>query len=284
MLCGGLGPGAIRDGPGLPWNKSTQQAVRAAIRHTLVMVRCFLAGLVLAFALTIGSAVTFASGKGGRVDNVAATRAYLVAWHRLGLGTQLDQQTGEAAVQSLVARIKSECSGVLANAPESRAREDIRDEIVEDVPLTLERPGRDATLAFAQTVQRLRWSNRKLTYYVSHSAREEAAREKIALPNPCADAKAFAADGLKSAPTKTEKFLASCGAANSITTIEFGRGETGDQEERIWRLLKPYERPDEKALITHGPSKVERERTVSGLEKDIGRPVLEIAHALGLPE
>ena len=61
--------------------------------------------------------------------------------------------------------------------PESRARDDIRAEIVEEVPLTLERPARDATLAFAATVQRLRWSNRQLTYYVSHSAREEAAKE-----------------------------------------------------------------------------------------------------------
>jgi hypothetical protein len=173
---------------------------------------------------------------------------------------------------------------VLANAPESRAREDIRDEIVEDVPLTLERPARDATLAFARAVQRLRWSNRKLTYYVSHSAKEEAAKENIALPDVCADAKAFAANGFRSAPTTTEKFLASCGAANSITTIEFGRGETGGLEERIWRLLKRYERLDEKALIPRKPSKLERERAVSGLEKDIGTPVVEIAHALGLPE
>lgn len=248
------------------------------------MVRRLLAGLVFVLVLTVGTAVTFATGKGGRVDNVAATRTYLVAWHRLGLAGQHDQQAGEAAVQSLVARIKNECSGVLANAPESRAREDIRDEIVEDVPLTLERPARDATLTFARAVQRLRWGNRKLTYYVSHSAREEAAKEKIALPNLCADAKAFAADGFRSTPTTTKKFLASCGAANSITTIEFGRGETGDLEERVWRLLKPYERPDEKALIPHKPSKLELERAVSELGKDIGTPVVEIAHALGLPE
>jgi hypothetical protein len=173
---------------------------------------------------------------------------------------------------------------VLAKAPGNHARDGIRAEIVEDVPLTLERPARNATLAFAMTVQRLRWSNRKLTYYVSHSAREEAAKEKVALPDICADAKALAADGFKAAPITTEKFLASSGAANSITTIEMRHGETGDLEERIWRLLKPYERTDEKALIPRKPTKLELERAVSVLEKDIGTPVVEIAHTLGLPE
>ncbi|MGN6371537.1 MAG: hypothetical protein ACTHM1_00880 [Solirubrobacteraceae bacterium] len=248
------------------------------------MVKLLLATLVFVLALMVGSIVTFASSDGGRVDNVAATRAYLVAWHRIGLDGRRDQRAGEAKVQSLVAGVKKECSGVLANAPESRAREDIRDEILEDVALTQERPARDATLAFARAVQRLHWSNHKLTYYVSHSAREEAAKEEVALPDICADAKTFAADGFKTAPTTTEKFLANCGAANSITAIEFHAGETGDLEERIWRLLKPYERRDEKALLPHRLSKHEREQAESILKKDFGTPVFEIAHALGLPE
>lgn len=252
------------------------------------MWRLLLAGLVVVLALVAGSLPTFAkSNNGGKVDNLAATRVYLLARHRLlvALGGQNDQQAGKAAVKALVARVKSECSGVLAEAPENGARDDIRNEITEDVPLALERPARNATLAFAMTVQRLRWSNRKLTYYVSHSAREEAAKEKVALPDICADAKALAADGFKAAPTTTEKFLASCNAANSITTIDFRPGgETGGLEERIWRLLKPYERPDEKALIPQKPTKLEVERGLLALGEEIGTPVVEIAHALGLPE
>jgi hypothetical protein len=249
-----------------------------------VMLKFLLAVLVIVLALSVGSLPAFANINGGKVGNVAATKAYLFARHRLMLAGRHDQQAGEAAVQSLVARVKNECSGVLAGAPENSAREDLRAEIVEDEALTLERPARKATLAFAMTVQRLRWSNRKLTYYASHAAREEAAKEKVALPDICADAKALAADGFKTAPTVTEKFLASCNAANSITTIESRPGETEGLEERIWRLLKPYERPDEKALIPHKPTKLELEQGVSVLEKDIGTPVVEIAHALGLPE
>jgi hypothetical protein len=248
------------------------------------MGRLPLAVLVLVLALAGGAVATFAKSNGGKVNNVAATRTYLVAWHRLMLVGKHDQQAGVQAVRSLVARVKSECSGVLAQAPESRARDDIRDEVLEDVALTQERPARNVTLAFAMTVQRLRWSNRKLTYYVSHSAREEAAKEQIVLPDICADANAFAANGFKAAPTTTEKFLASCGAANSITTIDFRPGETEGLEERIWRLLKPYERPDEKALIPHKPTKLELKRTASVIQEEFGNPVVEIAHALGLPE
>jgi hypothetical protein len=248
------------------------------------MGRLPLAVLVLVPAFTGGAVAAFASSSGGKVDNAAATRAYLLARHRLMLDGQHDQQTGEAAVQSLVAKVKNECPGVLADAPENHARDDIRDEVVEDVALTQERPAQNATLAFAATVQRLRWSNRKLTYYVSHSAREEAAKEEIALPDICADAKALVSDGFKAAPTTTEKFLASCDAANSITTIDFRPGETEGLEERIWRLLKPYERSDEKALIPHKPTKPEVERGASVVQEDFGNPVVEIAHALGLPE
>jgi len=248
------------------------------------MGRLPLAVLVLVLSLTGGAVATFAKSNGGKVDNVAATRAYLLARHRLVLAGQHDQQAGVQAVRSLVASVKAECPRVLAGAPENRARGDVRDEIVEDVALTVERPARNATLAFAMAVQRLRWSNRKLTYYASHSAREEAAKEQVALPNICADAKALAVDGFKAAPTSTEKFLASCGAANSITTIDFRPGETEGLEERIWRLLKPYERPSEKALIPHEPTKPELERGASVIQEDFGNPVVEIAHALGLPE
>jgi hypothetical protein len=250
-----------------------------------VMVRLLLVVLVLMLAIAERPLSTFAESSGRQVDNVAATRAYLLARHKFMFGGQHEESVGEAAVQGLVARVKNECPGVLAEAPESRARDDIRDEISEDVPLTLERPARNATLAFAMTVQRLRWSNPKLTYYVTHAAREEAAKEEIALPGICADAKTFAANGFTTTPTTTQEFLASCSAANSITTIEFrSGGETGGLEERIWRLLKPYERPDEKALIPHKPTKQELEQDLSALGKDIGTPVVEIAHALGLPE
>lgn len=248
------------------------------------MLRLALTALVLVLALAVGSPPVFAKSPGGKVNDVAATRAYLLAWNRLGLAGRYEQQAGETAVRSLVANAESECSGVLAEAPESRARDDIRDEILEDVALTVERPARNATLIFTTVVQRLRWSNRKLTYYVSHSAREEAAKEKIVLPDICTDAKAFAADGFKAAPMTTEKFLTSCSAANSITTIEFRPGETGGLQEKILRLLKPYERPNEKALIPRKPTKLQLKRLASSFEKEFGTPVVEIAHALGLPE
>jgi hypothetical protein len=248
------------------------------------MVRLLLTVFVAILALAIGSIPVFAKSSGGRVDNLAATRAYLLARHTLALAGLHDFQAGETAVQTLVAKVKNECSGVLGEAPQSRARDDLRAEITDDVSLTLARPAQKATLAFWAAVQRLRWSNHQLMYYVGHSAREEAAKENVALPDICADAKALAAAGFQAAPATTERFLASSDAANSITTIEFGNGEGGGLEERIFRLLKPYERPDEKALIPHKASRRELEQAVPAFEKEYGTPILEIAHALGLPE
>jgi hypothetical protein len=248
------------------------------------MLRLLLAALVVVLALAVSPPPTFAKSNSGRLNNIAATRAYILARYRLMLAGQHDQQAGEAAVQALVAKVKSECPGVLAEAPANRARDAVRAEIGEDVWLTLERPARHATLAFAAKVQRLHWSNRKLTYYVSHSAREEAAKERVVLPDICADAKALAADGFMTAPSATERFLASCAAANTITALQIRPGEDEDLDERIWRLLKPYERPDEKGLIPHKPTKRESEQAAPAIEKAIGTPIVEIAHALGLPE
>jgi hypothetical protein len=76
-----------------------------------VMLRPFLAVLVLALALTVRVLPTFAKSNRGKMDNVAATRAYLLARHRFMLAGQHDQQAGEAAVQSLVARVKERMFG-----------------------------------------------------------------------------------------------------------------------------------------------------------------------------
>jgi hypothetical protein len=248
--------------------------------HTPVVERLAVALLVAVLALTVGPVATFATGNAGKVDNVAATREYLLARHSLALTFERAQQDGGEAVQSLVAQVKNDCPDLLASAPANHARDDVRAEIGAGVFLTLERPERSATISFAKKVERLRWSNRKLTYYVSHSAREEVAKEELALPDICVDARAFAADGFTAAPATTERFLRSYDAANSITTIT----GPGDLEEIISRLLKPYERPDEKALIPHKPTKREIEQALTILETDAGKPIVEIAHALGLPE
>lgn len=71
------------------------------MRHTSVMGRLPLAVLALVLALTGGAVATFAKSNGGKVDNVAATRTYLLAQHRLMLAGKHDQQAGVQAVRSL---------------------------------------------------------------------------------------------------------------------------------------------------------------------------------------
>ena len=217
-------------------------------------------------------------------NDVAATRAYLSARHRLALAGQHDLKAGGADVQALVEKVKAECPGVLAGAPDNRARDEVRGEIGEDVLLTFESPSRGATLKFARTVQHLRWSNRRLTYYATHSAKEEAAKARIPLPALCADAKSLADGGFQTVPPGTRTFLQRSLDANSITTISGDNGESGDLEERIAHLLKPYLRRDDKRLLPRKPTRREIARLIALLEREVVTPTVEIAHVLGLPE
>jgi hypothetical protein len=61
------------------------------------MGRLPLAVLVLVLALAGGAVAALAKSSGGKVDNVAATRTYLLAQHRLMLVGKRDQQVGVQA-------------------------------------------------------------------------------------------------------------------------------------------------------------------------------------------
>jgi hypothetical protein len=224
-----------------------------------------------------------ATGGGrGQPDNVAATKTYLVAWHHYLAVTQNDQRPGEEAVRGLVSGVKHDCAGVLAGARSTSAVGELEEEISDVVLLTVERPTHTAVIKFARNVERVHWSNPKLTYYVHHSAEEEVAKAKVALPNVCADAKALAANDFRAASLGTKRFLRLYLAATHILTIEGQLSESSSPEQQILGMLRPYERADDKALVPRMPTKRERERGEEILVDAIFKPVAAIEHALGL--
>jgi len=160
----------------------------------------------------------------------------------------------------------------------------IRQEIYLAVPRALIQPERDATIAFAKRVQRLRWSNRKLTYYARGYAAEARANVELMAPNICADARDVAASSFRTVPASTTRFLKQVEAANSKVFIVLKRGESGELDEIILRMLKPYEHPDEKAFIPSPRSPRERQEAASLVQRLIDVPTSEISRALGLPE
>jgi hypothetical protein len=235
----------------------------------------------------------FAAGSGAALatadvsirGDVAATRLYLLALHQRLLGEKGDGVTSEADVKALPGRISAECPKVLADAPETSATQEFKAEILDEVIGLLVAPARSAIAAFARAVEPLKWSNRKLTYFVHGAAEEERANAELTLPDLCTEATAFAASGFQSIPQGTIRFLREAEAANDKVGIVVKPPEKppGGLDEKIRVLLKPYERPSEKAIIPRRPSRHASELGEELALKLVFGPAEEVESALGLP-
>jgi hypothetical protein len=213
--------------------------------------------------------------------NIAATRTYLSAEHAYEQAIMGDGPADQAAAQELVAHVLSGCPGVLAGAPPAKATEEITREADTEIQHALEQPQRKATIAFANKIERLRWTNRKLTYYVHGFAAEARANAELAAPDVCVDARTVAAGGFKTIPASTTRYALQNLCASSKVEVENSPGETGEQGEIIAIMLKPFERPSERALIPRRPSKREREAKEQVKYRRLAAGESEMANALG---
>lgn len=253
-------------------------------RHTSRMLKLSGAIVGLALGLSVTSAAAVAGPKNGGGADVAATHAYLVAQHEYAKAVRGDGPAEEAAIQGLVDHVTGQCPNVLAAAPKTNAVEELRAEAFVEMTHAFVEPQRAATIALAKKVQHLRWSNRKLTSYARGAAAEGKANAELVAPDICVDAKAVVASGFRTVPATTTLFSRQVEAANNKVNVESKHGESGDVEETIMRMLKPYERPNEKSLIPRLPSAREREKQEeTGLEV-VFSAVEKLDGALGLPK
>jgi hypothetical protein len=206
---------------------------------------------------------------------------YLRDRHELARAEAHDVSAAQAAVQALIAHVRNGCPGVLAGAPETRVIGLLRFQTLTQVSHAEGEPSRNATVAFAEQVRRLRWSNHKLTYYARGEAEEARANAELATPDICAEARAIAAGGYQTIPAVTAEYERQENAANSKVTIVVHPHEkgSGSLEEMILQMLNPYERPDEKALIPPRPTEKQLKQA---LERFFSYAT-EIITALGLP-
>jgi hypothetical protein len=240
--------------------------------------------LAMVVALLAGACVALATGGAVRPADIAETRMYLRAEHRYEQAVKGDGLADLAAVHVLIDHVSSDCPNVLAGAPTSNATEEITREADLEVEHTLEQPQRNATIVFAKRIERLRWTNRTLTYYVRGFAAESRANAELVAPDICVDARAAVASGFKTIPVSTRQYAMQDLCANSKVEVENSPGETGELPEIIGILLKPYERPGENALIPRRLSRHERKQKE---EVDLRRAAVaesEVANALGLPQ
>ena len=236
--------------------------------------------LGLVFVLSSGASAFATPWRGVRQSDIAATRAYLLAKHELGQAEARDAPASQAAVHELVAHVRSQCPNVLAGAPATKVIGALEWQTLAQVSHASTAPAREAQIAFTKKVKRLRWSNHKLTYYIRGSAEEARANVELAMPNICSEASAIATGGYQTVPPSMAEYERQESAANSKVTIVIHSHEkaSGSLEGMILRMLKPYERPDERALIPRRPTNKQLEEAV----KNFFSYATEIIHALGL--
>ncbi|HXN37547.1 MAG TPA: hypothetical protein VN892_05905 [Solirubrobacteraceae bacterium] len=99
---------------------------------------------------------------------------------------------------------------------------------------------------------------------------------ELVAPEICSDARALAVSGFQTVSASTTRFLQQANAANGKVNIT-SSGESLDLEEDIMRMLKPYERPDKKALIPRPLTKREHEASRALTVKLILLPSSEIS-------
>jgi hypothetical protein len=242
--------------------------------------------IVLPLALALSACADAAPAIRARVNpaDIAATRMYLRAAHEYEQAIRGGGPADLAAAHALISRIASACPNVLAGAPPNTATEEITREADLEVGHALEQPQIKPTIVFAKKIEHLRWTNRKLTYYVRGFAAESKATAELAAPDVCVDARAVAASGFTTIPASTTRYVLRDLCASSKVEVQNSPGETGELPEIIGIMLKPYELPSDRALIPRRLSRPERKAKENAEYARLSSAESEMANALGLPK
>jgi hypothetical protein len=182
--------------------------------------------ILITFALAIAGAPPAALA---RSENAAATRTYLQANYAFVRAARSNLAAGNAALRSLVRQITGECPLAAAESPQNHDSEQLSDEVVGALTVVAYRPDAAAAGAFARAVGGLRWSSRTLMRKIRTYAAQLEGLAKLAVPDVCADVKAWAAGGYQSLPASTQQFI------QRYDEVDI------EAEEIPQRLLAPYE-------------------------------------------
>jgi hypothetical protein len=158
------------------------------------------ASLVLV-ALALLPANSLAAG-----GDSAATASYVRANFALVSSAHAKQGAAEAALQSLLARVRRECPLLVAASPQNEASEKLTDELIGSMHLVALKTFASAIGAYARTAARLHWSNPMLTSSVHRYARELLAQSRLAIPDFCGELRTWKSSGYKTLPPDTLPF------------------------------------------------------------------------------
>jgi hypothetical protein len=192
------------------------------------MSRC-VAVLIAVFALAFAPATADATSR-----DITSTHTYLVASYKVLHAAVSTWSTVEASIHRLDLRFHAECPDVGAGSPQNE----------EDQKLSYEAAGAlwatgyhtDAAIvhAYVKTVNRLTWSNPKITRDAHRLTRGLQEMTELQVPNICADVRAWGANSYGAAPANVKQY------DEHVENIEI--------HEIPRSLLVPYVQPSEDGL------------------------------------
>jgi hypothetical protein len=136
----------------------------------------------------------------------STTTAYVNANYTLVAGAHAKQGAAEAALQSLLGRVRHECPKLVAGSPQNEASEKLTFELVGTMRLVALQPIKQAIARYARATSGLRWGNRALTRAVRGYARELLTQSRLAVPDFCGELRAWKATGYATLPPDTLRF------------------------------------------------------------------------------
>lgn len=168
--------------------------------------------------------------------DVTATQAYVRANYALVSSAHAKVGVAEAILQALLRRVRSECPRAAAGSPQDTDSEALTFELVGEMRLAATRPNAGAVAKFARTVAKLRWSNAKLNNAVRAYSAQLRKQSLLAVPDICAEVRAWSASGFQTLPAGTPRFNQAMGEY-----VAMGMVPT--------RLIAAYVTPAQKGLL-----------------------------------
>lgn len=235
-------------------------------------------GSVAALACALCACLSTPAVAASRVEDHAATRAYLRASEAYERSATTEVAARVAAIGARASEIAGECPAALTYAPRDEAFEELGAEATTIAFWTGVAPVRAAGLRLADAIAHLRWTDRRLTRLVHAVAAEEQMAAALALPDVCADIAVWKASAYATLPQSTSRFLTHSQAIESLSFIGFTEES---RETLIWRLLRRFERPAE----IRAAKRIEHvERRISKrVEAAIVAARAKLAAGLGVP-
>jgi hypothetical protein len=178
-----------------------------------------------------------------RVDNHAATRAYLRASEAWERSATAELAARVAAMEARASEIAGECPSALTYAPRDEAFGEFGEEVSTAVFWAGAASMRSTGLRLVDAIAHLRWSDRKLTRLVHAETMEERMIAATALPDVCADLAAWKASAYAALPQSSTRFLTRVRASESLSFVGFTEES---REALILRLLRRFEGPAER--------------------------------------